>query len=122
VSPRSIRHYPPEGGDDPGELDRRLVFSTDAPERRARQVTCVIRRADHLPPHARISHLGGAGWQVAEDEAIATVKLDMSAFFLETTQGTEYLVLRSHRGREYLTTEGDGLVPQTLLLMPGCRL
>jgi Protein of unknown function (DUF3892) len=122
VNPRSIRHYPLDTDDDAGEPDRPPASSTERlSERRARRVTSVTRRDDRLPPHARISHIGGAGWQVEEVEAIAILKANMNAFFLETAGGTEYLVLRSHRGREYLTTEYDGLVPQTLLLLPACR-
>jgi Protein of unknown function (DUF3892) len=106
-----------------GEADRRGVAPPDntTDVRPVRRVTCVTRRDDHLPPHRRISHLGGGDWQLEEDEAIAMVKLNMNAFFLETDGGTEYLVLRSHQGREYLTTEGDGLVPHSLISLPGCR-
>jgi hypothetical protein len=86
-----------------------------------RQVTCARKRGEHLEPHERISHLGGDGWIVAEDRAIATVNADLNAFYLETATGTEYLVARIHRGREYLTIESEELIPTSLLSLSGCR-
>ena len=85
-----------------------------------RQVTCVRRHGEHLSPHQRISHLGGDGWIVAEDRAIATVNADLNAFYLETDTGTEYLVTRIHQGREYLTIESEESHPITLLALPEC--
>ena len=86
-----------------------------------RQVTCVRKRGEHLAAHERISHLGGDGWVVAEDRAIATVNSDLNAFYLETATGTEYLVVRIHQGREYLTIESEQLVPASLLSLRDCR-
>ncbi len=86
----------------------------------ARQVICVARRGDHCPPHLRIAAIGGDGWWVGEAEAIATLRHDLNAYFLETPKGTEYLVVRRHEGRDYLTTETDGLLPADLLALPSC--
>jgi hypothetical protein len=44
----------------------------------------------------------------------------MNAFYLETEEGTTFLVVRIHEGREYLTTEADGIVPASLLALPEC--
>lgn len=85
-----------------------------------RQVTCVRTRGERLPPHQRISHLGGAGWTASEESAIALLHEDLNAFYLETSAGTVYLVLRLEADREYLTTESDGLDPTTLLALPEC--
>jgi hypothetical protein len=47
-----------------------------------RQVTCVRTRGERLPPHQRISHLGGAGWTASEESAIALLHEDLNAFYL----------------------------------------
>jgi Protein of unknown function (DUF3892) len=86
----------------------------------AQQVTCITKRGDHHDPHQRISHIGGDGWRVPETAAIAMVKADLNAFYVETPEGTAFLVLRQHDGREYLTTEADGIVPDNLLTLPEC--
>jgi hypothetical protein len=86
----------------------------------ARQVTCVRRRGAHLLPHERISHLGGEGWTVSEQDAITLLHEDLNAFYVETAAGTVYLVLRIEGGREYVTTEDDGLVIASLLMLPEC--
>lgn len=84
------------------------------------RVTCIGKRGDHLDPHQRISQIGGDGWTVSEQEAIAALKADLNAYYLETAQGTAYFVVRIHEGREYLTTEADGIVPASLLALPEC--
>lgn len=86
----------------------------------ARQVTCARKLDPRLGPQERISQIGGVGWSLPVAEAIAILNRDLNAFYLETEAGTEYLVVRLHSGREYLTTEADGIVPDSLLALPEC--
>jgi hypothetical protein len=81
----------------------------------------VSLRGGRLQPHERISQIGGAGWRVGEEEAIAALKIDMNAFYIETDEGTAYLIVRIHEGREYLTTEADGNETKQLLSLPECQ-
>lgn len=87
----------------------------------AQRVTCIEKRGDQYDPYERIAAIGGAGWSAEEDEAIATVKRDLNAYYVETAAGTVYLVVRIHLCREYLTTEANGVVPDELLALPECR-
>lgn len=83
-----------------------------------RRVTFTVKRGRDLDPHERVSGIGGDGWQASEEEAIATLKADLNAYYLETLDGTAYLIVGLHRGREYLTIEADGIVPRGLLELP----
>jgi hypothetical protein len=87
----------------------------------ARRVTCITKRGKHYEPHERISEIGGIGWRVSEAEAIANVKADLNAYYVEALDGTAYLVVRQHAGREYLTTELCGVVPNDLLTLAECE-
>jgi hypothetical protein len=87
----------------------------------AQQVTCTNKRGDHFDPHERISHIGGSDWKLDEAAAIDRVKVDLNAYYVETSEGTAYLIVRRHDGRDYLTTEPDGLIPDNLLALPECR-
>jgi hypothetical protein len=84
------------------------------------RVTCIGKRGECLDPHRRISQIGGVGWSISERGAIAILKRDLNAFYLETLEGTVFLVVRIDDGREYLTTEADGIVPASLLALPEC--
>ncbi len=86
----------------------------------AQQVTCINKRGDHYDPHQRIAGIGGSDWRLEEAAAIDRVKADLNAFYVETPDGTAFLVLRTHQGRDYLTTEADGIVPDNLLALPEC--
>jgi hypothetical protein len=86
----------------------------------AQQVTCINKRGDHYDPHERIRRIGGSDWRLDEAAAIDRVKGDFNAYYVETPEGTAYLIVRQHQGREYLTTEADGIVPNNLLALPEC--
>lgn len=85
-----------------------------------KQVTFIRMREGEHQAHKRIADFGGSDWRLSEEEAIAALKADMNAFYLETDEGTAYLVVRIDDGREYLTTEADGIVPASLLALPEC--
>jgi hypothetical protein len=84
-----------------------------------RQVTCINKR-NRQSPHERISHIGGAGWKVPEDAAIAGIKNGTQAFFVSVQGKSVWVVVATHEGREYLKTEADGVIPNNLLSLPEC--
>lgn len=86
----------------------------------SRQVTCITRRGGYLDPRFRISRIGGLGWCLAEEDAIAELTVNMNAFYVETAHGTAYLAVATHHGRQYLSSEADSEVPTDLLALPEC--
>jgi hypothetical protein len=86
----------------------------------ARQVTCITRRGGQLDPRFRISRIGGLGWWLAEEDAIAELSANMNAFYVETPTGTAYLAVALYHGRQYLSSEADGAEPTDLLALPEC--
>jgi hypothetical protein len=86
----------------------------------AKQVTCINKRGDHYDPHERISHIGGSGWKVTQSQGIADVKADASAYYVASSAGSVYLIVRQHNGNDYLTTEADGATQNNLLALDEC--
>jgi hypothetical protein len=89
------------------------------------QVQCInkSRRSD---AHERILNIGGGNpgggrWKLAEPQAIKAIKEGRTAFYVERPPGRRVkVIIATHRGREYLKTQADGLKPDNLLSLPEC--
>jgi hypothetical protein len=90
------------------------------------QVGCINKT--HRPePHERIRAIGGlaggARWKLREEEAIQEIRRERYTFYVERPPGVRVnVIIASHLGRDYLTTEADGLQPDNLLALPECPL
>lgn len=85
----------------------------------SRQVTCINKR-DHYNAHERITHIGGAGWRLAESVAIHNIKAGYENYYVTKNNRQVKVVVDSRNGREYLKTEDDGYEPNNLLALPEC--
>ena len=90
----------------------------------SRQVMCINKRPNHHSPHERIKAIGGVAnssrWKRDEDDAIADVKRDSTAYYTLVNNKKAWLIVAKHNGREYLKTENDGYSPDNLLALPEC--
>ncbi|MHB9144735.1 MAG: DUF3892 domain-containing protein [Symbiobacteriia bacterium] len=85
----------------------------------SRQVTCINKR-DHYNPHERITHIGGAGWRLTEDEAIRNIEARYEDYYVSKNGRRVNVVVESRNGRKYLKTEDDDYAPNNLLALPEC--
>jgi hypothetical protein len=87
-------------------------------------VRCTTKRAEGAP-HERITHVGGTNsdgtqWKKTAGQIVAAIKSGEWKFYVDGGGKGIWLVVATHEGREYLTTESEGLVPLTLLGLPDC--
>lgn len=85
-----------------------------------RQVTCINKRPSHYAAHERIQNVGGSGWKLTEDQAIANLRVGADSYFVSVGGRTTEVVLATHNGRTYLKTQADGYAPNNLLDLPEC--
>lgn len=91
------------------------------------QVTCT--KKDGADPDRRIDGIGGstgsaAGgpWYLKIDAAIAGIENGTYEFWVSVGDRSVWVIVKVHptSGRKYLTTEGDGFPPNSLLSLPNC--
>jgi Protein of unknown function (DUF3892) len=85
------------------------------------QVTCVARRATRKV-FERISHIGGNGWRMTEEEVIDCIESGQQAFYIFHPNAPIWLVVGVCDGRQYLKGKNDGLRPDQLLALPQCSM
>jgi len=84
-------------------------------------------KADRPDPRERIHSVGGMGsrgalWMLSQDEAVTAIESGRLGFYVQADGSRErVIVAMSETGRQYLTTEVDGLQPNHLLELPECR-
>ena len=88
------------------------------------RVTC-IRKRDRNNAHERIAAIGGQNadgrrWELAEDEAIASIEQGQYSFYVSVNGRSVDVVIATHNGRKYLKTRADGYSPDNLLSLPTC--
>jgi len=91
----------------------------------SRQVTCITKRGSHYNAHERIQGIGGGAtaltrWWRAEDDAIADVERDPSAYYVHVGTHSVWVIVATHNGCKYLKTTPDGYSPDNLLSLPEC--
>ena len=84
------------------------------------QVTCITKLPSHQDRHRRIQAVGGRGWRVPEEVAIANVKRDPAAYYVSEHGKSVWVIVRQHEGRDYLKTQTDHFLPDNLLSLPEC--
>jgi hypothetical protein len=85
-----------------------------------RRIQCITKHPTHEDRHRRIQAVGGPGWTVPEDTAIANVKRDPNAYEVTELGKTVKVIVKTHDGREYLKTENDRFLPDNLLSLSEC--
>lgn len=90
----------------------------------ARQVMCVNKR-DRQNPHERIQNIGGiengVRWKRSQPDAIADVERDSQSYWVtDAANKSVWVIVRTHNGNKYLTTQADGDKQNNLLSKPEC--
>ena len=85
------------------------------------QVLC-INKSNRTSVHERITHIGGQGWKITQQDAINKIETNQARFFTMSNNKKAYLIIAtSQYGYKYLKTENDGAEPNNLLSLPECR-
>ena len=86
----------------------------------ARQVTC-INKQDRDNPRERITHLGGVGFRVTQEQAIQDIKRDSQSYYTQVNGKSVWLVVSTSRyGNEYVRTQDDNESQNNLLSLSNC--
>jgi hypothetical protein len=84
------------------------------------QITC-ITKVDRYDPAERISHVGGIGWKLTLDDAIARIERGEWQFYVHVKGQSVWVVVATSRfGNKYLKTQNDGHDENNLLSLPEC--
>ena len=88
----------------------------------ADQIAC-ISKDDRENPFQRITHVGGTGWRMTQQDAIRAIEIGERSFRVSRGGGktVAVVVATSQHGNKYLKTEADGDEPNNLLSLPECR-
>lgn len=85
----------------------------------SKEVKC-INKTDRTSRHERISHIGGYGWRITENDAIRNIKSDPTAYHVKVGNFDARVIIAVHLGREYLKTDRDTTTVDNLLSLPEC--
>ena len=85
----------------------------------SRRVTC-ITVDDQAGTYGRISQIGGTNWKLNEAQAIAAVRADPNSFYVSANGSNVNVIIKQREGRDYLTTNPDGKLPDNLRSLPKC--
>ena len=88
------------------------------------QITCIHKRP-HQDPHQRLVTIGGvkpdgSRWKLTEVQGITAIKTGTMHFFLTGGGRTSRVIVDHHHAREFLKSEDDGDIPESLLSLPEC--
>jgi len=87
----------------------------------ADEITC-INKDDRQNPYERITHVGGKGWKLTQQEAIRAIESRQLSFYVSSGgRSVDVIVAISQHGNKYLKTKADGDEPNNLLSLPECR-
>jgi hypothetical protein len=86
----------------------------------ADQITC-INKDDRQNPYQRITHVGGTGWKMTQQDAIRAIENRQRSFYVSSGgRAVNVIVATSQYGNKYLKTEADSSEPNNLLSLPEC--
>jgi hypothetical protein len=84
------------------------------------QIKCV-NKSVRYNPWERITHVGGSGWKLSQDEALNGIQTGKWSFFVSVAgKDVAVVVAVSRYGHSYLKTEADNEEPNNLLSLPEC--
>ncbi len=87
------------------------------------QIMCINKR-NHQNPYERIENVGGVReggqWKISEADAISHMDASTWKFYTSVNGKSVWVVIASHHGRRYLTTEADDYTSNNLLRLPEC--
>jgi hypothetical protein len=87
----------------------------------ADQITC-INKDDRQNPYQRITHVGGVGWKMTQQDAIRAIENRQRSFYVSRGgRAVAVIVATSAHGNKYLKAEADSSEPNNLLSLPECR-
>jgi hypothetical protein len=81
------------------------------------QVTCTTKTC-HQDPHQCISHIGGYGWRLTQEQAVHAILNRQYSFHLRREDRTVDIIIASYEGNPYLKTVLDREEPEQLLSLP----
>ena len=88
------------------------------------RIQCINKLPNHQDRHRRIQAVGGMDgstrWKHTEDQAIANVKRNATAYYVTEQGRSVWVKVAVHDGREYLKTQTDRFLPDNLLSLPEC--
>lgn len=85
------------------------------------RVTCITLSGGSK--HEHITHIGGAGWRLTKETAIARIDAKTEAYYVQdsSTGKTAYVDVVREAGRApFLRTHADGYYNDNLLSLPQC--
>ena len=85
------------------------------------QITC-INKDDRYNPYERITHVGGMGWKITQQEAIRRIRFGVESFHVGWGTSAVKVVVKEHPVSRnlFLTTEADAFEPNNLLSLAEC--
>ncbi len=81
------------------------------------QVTCTTKTS-RQNPHECISHIGGYGWLLTQEQAVQAIFNQQYVFYLWTEDRAVEIIIASYGGNPYLKTVMDREQPEQLLRLP----
>jgi hypothetical protein len=86
----------------------------------ASEITC-INKTNRQSAHERISHIGGSGWRITQEQALGRIESNAEQFYVSKGSSRVNVIVAKHNGNKYIKTENDGEQPNNLLSLPECK-
>lgn len=85
-----------------------------------------VGKTGHCEPYNAIDRIGGTHpdgkqWRLSQQDAIGVIERKELSFYIRAGGRIARVVLAEHAGHKYIKTENDGVNPDDLLALPGCR-
>jgi hypothetical protein len=85
-----------------------------------KHVSCIVK-SDRHNPHERITHIGGYGWKITQEQAIRDIEADPNTYYTHVDGNSAWIeVATSRQGNKYIRTKGDDENQNNLLSLDSC--